>query len=66
VYEIEFETPFPDGTEYILWTYTYDDNNFQIGSRIIEESDGSDGTETGFTIYASKACNLKYTATVKN
>jgi hypothetical protein len=64
--KIEFETPFPDGTEYILWTYTYDDNNFQIGSRIIEESDGSDGTETGFTIYASKACNLKYTATVKN
>lgn len=60
---IIFETAFPTGTTYILWTYAYDDNNFQVGSYIIEESDGSDGTITGFTIYVQKACNLKYIAT---
>jgi len=60
---IDFDTAFPNGTIYILWTYTYDANNFQVGSYIIEESDGTDGTETGFTIYAAKACNLKYIAT---
>jgi hypothetical protein len=60
---ITFSSAFPTGTDYILHTYTYDDNNYQVGSYIIEETDGSDGDETGFTIYAAKSCKLRYTAT---
>jgi hypothetical protein len=61
--DIVFATPFPNDTEYILWSYTYDDNNYQVGSYIVEEEGGEDGTVTGFTIYAAKACTLRYIAT---
>jgi hypothetical protein len=61
--DISFADAFPEGTEYVVWAYAYDDNNNRVGSYIVEESDGKDGTETRFTIYVAKACNLRYVAT---
>lgn len=55
---IEYQNPFPDGRIVVLWVYTYTDEGYQVGHRIVSES------ETGFVINVPIACNLKYIATV--
>jgi hypothetical protein len=57
---ITFTEAFSVGTEYVLWVYTYDDSGYQVGNSVSSE------TVSGFTVTVPKACNLKYTATVKN
>lgn len=55
---VTFEDAFHPDQGYVLWVYTYDDNGYQVGHRLMEPT-----SQDSFEIQVPKACNYKYIAT---